>query len=116
VITDRKRLINFKNKYTDKIQQKLEEGFAKVFYEDIFCYIDESKFAVLYSDEASRPNKPINILMGLEIIKQYFGFTDSQLIRQFQFNIEIMSALGLQEIGEEYICVRTLYNFRNRVA
>ena len=109
-------LINFKNKYTDKIQQKLEEGFAKIFYEEIFCNIDESKFAVLYSDEASRPNKPINILMGLEIIKQYFGFTDSQLIREFQFNIEIMSALGLQEIGEEYISVRTLYNFRDRVA
>jgi len=111
-----KKLINFKNKYTDKIQQKLEEGFAKIFYEEIFCNIDESKFAVLYSDEASRPNKPINILMGLEIIKQYFGFTDSQLIREFQFNIEIMSALGLQEIGEEYISVRTLYNFRDRVA
>jgi len=109
------KLINFKNRYSDKIQKKLEEGFAKIFYEDIFCNIDESKFSDLYSEEASRPNKPINILVGLEIIKQYFGFTDSQLIRQFHFNIEIMSALGLQNIGEEYISERTLYYFRDRV-
>ena len=48
-----------------KHQARLEASWAGTFYHELFCRIDEEPFAVLYSDdEASRPNIPINLLVG----------------------------------------------------
>jgi hypothetical protein len=52
-------------------QRLLEKGWPKSFHNEIFPYINEENFAVLYSDnEATRPNSPVNILIGLLIIKE----------------------------------------------
>ena len=42
----------------------LERSLAKQFAEKIFPLINEEKFSVLYSDKASRPNTPVNIIIG----------------------------------------------------
>jgi hypothetical protein len=44
----------------------LKESWAGTFYREVFVRIDEEPFAVLYSNEPSRPNKLINILMSLD--------------------------------------------------
>jgi len=55
-------------------QRKLLGGsWAGIFYRELFCHLDESPFAVLYSDEASRPNVPVNVLVGLDVLKAGFG-------------------------------------------
>ena len=59
-----------------KILKRLKASWAGTFYREIFVRIDEKTFAVLYSDEASRPNTPVNVLVGLEILKSGFGWSD----------------------------------------
>ncbi|ABI68042.1 hypothetical protein Swol_0718 [Syntrophomonas wolfei subsp. wolfei str. Goettingen G311] len=86
-----------------------------VFYEQVFCLIREELFAPLYSLEWGRPNFPINILVGLEIIKHLFDYTDQELLDQYYFNYQVQYALGIENIGEIYLGERTLYNFRERV-
>ena len=54
----------------DKQRQRLETSWAATFYKDLFCRIDEDIFSILYSDEASRPNIPVNVLVSLEVLKQ----------------------------------------------
>ena len=54
-------------------QKLLDESWAGAFYRELFCRIDERPFAVLYSDEASRPNVPVNVMVGLEVLKAGFG-------------------------------------------
>jgi hypothetical protein len=57
----------------EKQLKRLEASWAGTFYCEFFARIDEQPFAVLYSDQPSRPNIPINVLVGLETLKSGFG-------------------------------------------
>jgi len=54
----------------EKQLKRLEASWARTFYHEFFGRIDEEPFAVLYSDEPSRPNTPINVLTGLETLSR----------------------------------------------
>ena len=94
----------------------LEGGWAATFYTECFCRIDESAFAVLYADVASRPNIPVNILVGLETLKAGFGWSDEEMIHAFYFDLEVRYALGLCNLGDQHFELRTMYNFRRRLS
>lgn len=55
---------------TAREQKALEKSWAKVFADEIFPAIDEKRFSALYSDKASRPNTPVNVIVGALIIKE----------------------------------------------
>jgi len=96
-----------------KTARKLLEGsWAQTFYDEYFCRIDETVFSVLYSDKKSRPNTPVNILVGFETIKSGFGWSDEELYNHFLFDLQVRYALGLQDFDEEYFDLRTIYYFR----
>jgi hypothetical protein len=99
----------------DKLQDRLLTSWAETFYQKLFCRIDEESFAPLYSEEASRPNVPINVLMGLEVLKSGFGWSDEELHEQVCFNLQVRHALGLRDLRSAIFTLRTLYNFRRRV-
>ncbi len=71
-----------------KVHQRLEACWAGAFYREFFCRIDESPFAVLYVDTPSRPNTPINMLMGAETLKSGLGWSDEELYDALQFNLQ----------------------------
>jgi len=110
-----KKLISFLNDLPKSVQKIIARSWAKPFYEHIFCKIDESKFKMMYSEKGSRPNKPANILIGLEIIKQLFNYTDDELVELFHTDLRTMYALGLTDPGEVSLAIRTLYYFRSRL-
>ena len=99
----------------ERLQEKLLTSWAETFYQELFCRIDEEIFAPLYSEEASRPNTPVNVLMGLEILKSGFGWSDEELYEQVCFNLQVRHALGQDDLRREIFTLRTLYNFRRRV-
>ncbi len=99
----------------EKLQEGLTEGWAETFYQLVFRQIDETRFAVLYSEEASRPNVPVNVLAGVEILKSGYGWSDAELYEQVCYNLQVRHALGLSDLREEVFTLRTLYNFRRRV-
>lgn len=47
---------------TAREQRALEKSWAKIFADELFPAIDEKRFSVLYSEQASRPNTPVNVL------------------------------------------------------
>ncbi len=98
-----------------KIQERLKKTWAPIFYEHVFCQIDETPFAALYCLDNGRPNFPVNILLSLEFIKHLKNLTDEELFEQFYYNYQIMYALGLRNIGQLYLAQRTFYEFRERV-
>jgi len=99
----------------DTLQERLLTSWAETFYQELFCRIDEEIFAPLYSEEASRPNVPVNVLVGAEILKSGFGWSDEQLYEQVCFNLQVRHALGEDDLRGEIFSLRTLYNFRRRV-
>jgi hypothetical protein len=100
----------------ERVQKRLEGSWADSFYREVFCRIDESPFAILYSEQPSRPNTPINILVGVEILKAGHGWSDEELYDEIQFNLQVRHALGLRDINLVPFELRTLYNFRQRLS
>ena len=98
-----------------RLAQRLQNSWAALFYEHVFCQIDESIFAPLYSNDNGRPNFPVNIFMGLDLIKEIREYTDEVLLDEYAFNYQISFALGLRTLGERYFAPRTLYEFRARL-
>lgn len=99
-----------------KQRERLETSWAATFYRDFFSRIDESKFEVLYSDKASRPNVPVNVLVSLEALKAGFGWSDAELEEQMAFNLQTRYALGYRDLTVGHFELRTVYNFRQRLA
>ena len=93
-------------------RKRLESSWASVFYEEFFSRLDEEVFSVLYSEKKSRPNTPVNILVGFETLKSGFGWSDEELYNHFLFDLQVRYALGLRDFDEGYFDLRTLYYFR----
>jgi hypothetical protein len=100
----------------EKLRKRLEISWADAFYRHVFCRIDETSFAVLYADEPSRPNASVNVLMGAEILKAGYGWSDEELYDAIQFNLQVRYALGLRDMTTVPFELRTVYNFRQRVS
>jgi hypothetical protein len=93
----------------------LEKSWAAIFRKRIFCKIDEKKFSVLFSKKQSRPNFPINIYVGLEIMKQLFNWSDEELLSHFHFDLQVCYALGIENLGQVSLSPRTIYYNRKRI-
>jgi hypothetical protein len=93
----------------------MDKSWAPAFRRLIFEKIDERRYAELYSTVESRPNFPVNIWVGLEIIKWMFDYTDQELLEQFHFNLLTAYALGQENLGEITLCERTIYYNRERL-
>ena len=100
----------------EKKRQRLQGSWAEEFYRDFFSRIDEDTFAVMYVDFPSRPNVPINWLVGLETLKAGFGWSDEELYDHFCFDLQIRYALGIHDLNESDFDLRTLYYFRERLS
>jgi len=98
-----------------KLLQRLKDSWADTFYREVFVRISEEIFAVLYSDKASRPNIPVNVLVGVEILKSGFGWSDEELFDHFCYDLQVRYAVGYRDLSEGYFDLRTLYNFRQRL-
>ena len=99
-----------------KQRERLEQSWAGTFYRDFFSRIDEDSFAVLYSETGSRPNIPVNVLVSLEALKAGFGWSDAELEEQMSYNMQVRYALGYRDVVNGHFELRTVYNFRRRLA
>src|SRR5450759_503029 len=109
-------LISAASELPEKQRKRLEHSWAGPFYREFFSRIDEQAFAVLYSDEASRPNVAVNVLVGLEALKAGFGWSDQELYENYCYNLQVRYALGYDRLGDGDFEIRTLYYFRERLS
>lgn len=86
-----------------------------MFYRETFCWIREELFKPLYADIPSRPNVPVNVLVGLELLKEQFGWSDEELYDHFSFDLQVRYALGYHSLNEGEYEIRMLYYFRERL-
>jgi hypothetical protein len=99
------------------LRRLLEKGWTNDFREQIFPYINEHRFAVLYSKySASRPNSPINVVIGLLILKEIMQLSDEELIGSLHFDNRYQYALNTMHLPVQPVSINTLTNFRERLA
>ena len=109
-------LISNVNDLPKKQLTRLEKSWSGVFFREFFSRIDEQAFADLYADIPSRPNAPINELVSLEFLKDGNGWTDEEMYEHYLFDLQTRHALGLDQLGDEHLELRTVYNFRQRLS
>src|SRR3990172_6705485 len=74
-------LISAASELPEKQRTRLVNSWADTFYHEFFSTC-RSTFAVLYSEVTSRPNVPVNVLVGLEALKAGFGWSDAEFAAQ----------------------------------
>lgn len=77
-----------------KVREMLEQSWAGTFRREVFARVDEKVFGVLYSDEHSRPNVPVNVLLSLEVLKSGLGWSDEQMYQSFIKSLSILGEKG----------------------
>jgi hypothetical protein len=109
-------LISAASELPEKQLKLLKKSWANTFYHKFFSRIDEEIFEVLYSSEPSRPNVPVNVMVGLEVLKAGFGWSDAELYENYCFNLQVRYGLGYDRLGDGDFAIRTLYYFRERLS
>ncbi len=109
------QLFSFENELGKKQRKVLEGSKEKWFYHLILKNINEMDFRGLYSDKASRPNAPVNVLVSALILKELKGISYDELMESVMFDLRYKTALGLASISEVPFSRATLFNFQNRI-
>ena len=98
------------------LRDRLHGSKEYAFYKEVFCRIPEALFAELYDEEpASRPNAPVNVLVGAMILQHLRDWTFEELLDRVAFDLKVRAALGLWSLAEEPFCRATLFNFQKRL-
>ena len=87
---------------TEREKKTLKKSWAKVFADEIIPDIDEERFSVLYSDKASRPNTPVNVIVGALIIKELFDYSDDEIVENLMLLLKDSDTL-LKICGNDYL-------------
>jgi len=99
-----------------RVKKFVEKSWSAGFSEIIFPQINEKRFAVLYSDNpATRPNTPVNAIIGALIIKELFNLTDEDLLESILCDVRFQVALRTTSFKEQPFSDRTFSRFRERL-
>lgn len=99
---------------TAREKKALENSWAQIFADEIFPAIDEERFSVLYSDKTSRPNTPVNVIIGALIIKELLDYSDDEIVENLMLDLHLQYALHTTSFVEQPISDKTLSRFRKR--
>ena len=98
---------------TPKKAKRLEGSWAEVLRNQALPLIDEERFAPMYCADNGRPNRAVQTVLGVHILKEMFNLTDQEALEQLEFNLLWHHALGL-DMEETHLPQKTLHNFRVR--
>lgn len=85
------------------------------FRDQVVMRIDESLFGILFNTTTGAPNAAVRTLIGMMILKESFGWSDSQLFEHCRFNLLVRSALGLFNMNDPLPVESTYYLLRKRM-
>jgi len=106
---------DIENQLSERKRKKIRESAEYSFYQLIFKKIKEENFAVLYSENGSRPNSAVNIMVSAIILAYRKGWTIKEMLEQIDFNLLTRTALGLNKMDDTAFCEATFFNFQNRL-
>ena len=106
---------DIENQLSERKKKKIRESEEYSFYQLIFKKIKEENFAGLYSENGSRPNSSVNIMVSAIILAYRKGWTIKEMLEQIDFNLLTRTALGLNKMDDTAFCEATFFNFQNRL-
>ena len=99
---------------TPRKAKLMRRSWAEVFRNEALVLIEEERFAPLYSPDMGRPNRAVQTVLGVLVLKEMFDLTDMEALEELEFNLLWHHALRL-EMEEAHLAQKTLHNFRVRL-
>jgi hypothetical protein len=92
---------------------RCEKTWAGVFRRHALAILRrvEDEFAELFHPELGRPNRPVELVLGVLILKEIQDLTDDEALERLEFDALWWWALQ-REFSELHLCQKTLHNFR----
>ena len=110
-----KGLFDVDQSLTKKQRKLWERSVEHRFFTEVFMNIDEASFSVLYSSVKSRPNVPVNQLIGSLVLKHMNDWTYNELFKNLSFNSLTRHAIGIDNAGTDIFAEASLFNFQNKL-
>lgn len=99
-----------------RTQRIVMNSWSKDFAEIVFPAINEERFSVLYSgNKFSRPNTPVNFIIGALMLKEFCGDNDDELFESICCDVRYQYALHSTHLEEQPVSDRTFSRFRARI-
>jgi len=92
-------------------RNRLEVDWPGVFRRSALPLIDEEAFRGFYHDANGRPNKAVQTVVGVLVLKEIHDLTDAETVGEIDFDLRWHTALDLSP-EEAHVCQKTLHNFR----
>lgn len=94
-------------------RERCEKTWAGPFREHALTILRnvEDEFAELFHPEWGRPNRPVEMVLGILILKDMSDLTDQEALDALEYDLRWGYALG-REPQEMHLCQKTLHNFR----
>jgi hypothetical protein len=100
--------------FPEEKARRLERSWADMFQARALPLIDEERFAMMYCEDNGRPNRAVQIVLGVLVLKDMFNLTDEEALENLEFNLLWHHALRLT-LEEAHLPQKTLHNFRRRL-
>ena len=101
---------------SERVRKTIENSWAKDFADIVYPAINEERFSVLYSDNAfSRPNTPVNVIVGALMLKELNGLNEDELLASILCDVRYQYALHTTSYKEQPVSDRTFSRFRERL-
>src|SRR3972149_666539 len=94
--------------------KRRQASWAERFRARALPLIDEELFASLYHEDLGRPNRPVQTVLGVLLLKEMFNLTDEEALERLEFDLLWHHALSLTP-EEAHLPQKTLHNFRARM-
>jgi hypothetical protein len=97
-------------------RERCERGWAGAFRRHALPILRklEGEFADLFDPQMGRPNRPVELVMGVLILKEVGDLTDQEALEALEFDARWWYALE-REPQDLHLCQKTLHNFRSRL-
>jgi hypothetical protein len=98
----------------DEKRERLERDWPGQFRRNALPLIDEEAFRDLYHEWNGRPNKPVQTVIGVLLLKEMNDLTDAEALGALDYDLRWQVALDLDP-SEAHTCQKTLHNFRAKL-
>jgi hypothetical protein len=95
-------------------RRRLEKDWPGHFRRSALPLIDEDAFGDFYHEWNGRPNKPVETIVGVLVLKEMNDLTDAETVGAVDYDLRWQVALDLTP-EEAHVCQKTLHNFRAKL-
>lgn len=99
---------------TVRERKALGNSWIKIFANKLFPKIEEEPFRVLYCENNGRPNTPINVVIGTNIIKELLDYSDDDIVEELMLDVRLQYALHTTSFKEQPLSDKSLQHFPKR--